>query len=228
MRAVVLIHLALFSLFLHASGFRFMDAARERTRDLMSEVYQHPFLEELFKGTLPRNKWDYYYAQDLIYLTHFNNALLVLSWKTSDTVMGMFLAEEARTYVSHEKQLGGVLPCPSCKEYAEFETKSVDKSFELGLAALVPCYVVYDEVGIWLRSRLTQNNHYEQEIQKIFGEKPSKSARAVEEYINMVAERESEETRQQMLEIYYRSVKYELEFWDSAYKLAPEFEEQEL
>lgn len=228
MRAKLLIPLFIFVLLAHASDLSFMDSARERTRDLMSEIYKNPFLEELVGGTLPENKWDYYYTQDLIYLTHFDNALMLLTTKTSDDNMASFFVKQAKIYVSHEKQLDQVVPCPSCKEYAVFETQSVGRSLEYGLAALVPCYVVYDEVGIWLRNQLTQNNPYKQEIQKIFGEKPSESARTIEKYINMVAERESEETRQEMLEIYYRSVKYELEFWDSAYKLAPEPERQEL
>jgi thiaminase/transcriptional activator TenA len=110
--------------------------------------------------------------------------------------------------------------CPDCFAYSNYEERSVQTSFTLGLAAIAPCYVVYWTVAKTIKEGVDPSNPYYAWILEYSDPKFGKHVVELESMINEIAANLSETEWQKMQDAYQRSVHYELLFWLSAYNQA--------
>lgn len=228
MKKIYLI-LCLFSLGLWASetpapSLTFMTMANQETEAVLKQIIQHPFLGELVNGTLPKDKYNYFNDQDGKYDWRYANSLLKLASKADEPQRKSFLVSAARhstqewqTPVPNEKD-----QCPSCEAYSNFEELSVTESFSGGLAAIAPCYVIYDKVGAWLKKNSVPNNPYQSFIEAYDSPRFRKHVADMMAMLNAVAAQEGDLGKKKMLENYAKSVAYEWQFWNSAYYMLPQ------
>ncbi len=200
----------------------FMQEARERSKLLMEEIMSNPFLTELKAGSLPKNKFDYFEHQDKIYNYRYSKSLSVLSSKSPSLEIGNFLR---RASYNTMREWKGPLPddmtqCPDCFAYSNYEERSVQTSFNLGLASIAPCYVVYWTVAESIAKGVKESNPYYQWIMGYSDPKFGQHVAELEAMINEIAVNLNEAEWQKMQDAYERSVHYELLFWTSAYNLA--------
>jgi thiaminase len=113
-------YLIVFNVFYVTLAFSesFVESAYKETARLLNEIYRLPFILELSNGILAKERWEYYCAQDMIYLYHFNNALLTLAAKAPTKDLTEFLIQQATTYIGHEQDISGQKQCPVCKPLA--------------------------------------------------------------------------------------------------------------
>ena len=131
-----------------------------------------------------------------------------LASKTTDENVGVFLVQEAHARVKDEKPLDKVVAqCPACKSYSDFQLVTVRQSSYFGLAALTASYVIAAEVSEKLKRQDADMRR-------------AKAGRLMK-YLNEIAQEESKRTRNRMLDVYYQSVDYERQIFESCYRAVP-------
>jgi thiaminase/transcriptional activator TenA len=112
-------------------------------------------------------------------------------------------------------------PSPSCELYTSYLTKMAGNfSVEEGLAAVLPCFTIYKEIGDYIvaNQKNKKDHPYQNWIDTYGGEEFSKSVMQAIQITNTYALKASDETLQKMNNAFEKSSKLEWMFWESAYK----------
>lgn len=220
---------------LSASDVRFSDTLWQGNKDIYARILDHPFLEGLGKGTLRREAFTFYMIQDAHYLREFSRALNITASKAPRDDWGALLSRHAAETLEVERQLHenvfkeyGIsseqvertAPAPEAFAYTSFlVANAYSASFGESLAALLPCYWIYWEVGKELKRKGSPDPVYRKWIDAYSAEGYGASVKAVLEVIDTVAEQADSRERAQMQRNFRRTCRYEWMFWDSAYHL---------
>jgi thiaminase/transcriptional activator TenA len=193
-----------------------------------------PFNRELADGTLSGERFQHYMIQDAHYLEGFGRALALAAAKGlhADHVVQFSLA--AQTAIIVERSLHaeffeqfGITPAafaetevtPVCEHYVSYLLRTAAlEPFEVALAAILPCFWIYREVGKSIHSHAVRNNPYQAWIDTYAGEDFDKAVDDVIAVTDEVAQNSSPRVVQQMHEAFKRAVQLEWMFWDSAYR----------
>ena len=92
------------------------------------------------------------------------------------------------------------------------------KSFAHGVAAVLPCYWIYWEVGKELREKGSKNADYQRWIDQYSGEEFGQAVFQVLDMVNTEAEHLDISSREELKEIFRTSTRYEWMFWDMAWR----------
>jgi thiaminase/transcriptional activator TenA len=90
--------------------------------------------------------------------------------------------------------------------------------FAHGLAAVLPCYWIYWELGKELRKTGSSNQDYQRWIDMYSGEEYGKTVRQVLAMMNAEASRLDGQTRRELKDLFRTSARYEWMFWDMAWR----------
>ena len=115
--------------------------------------------------------------------------------------------------------LNTAYPSPTCLLYSSYLLKHlvVSPVYKI-LAAVLPCFVIYKEVGEYIYSnQIAIDNPYKNWIDTYAGEEHVESVRMAVAICNEVAEGCTEAQQEEMLEAYVLSAKIEHLFWIAAY-----------
>lgn len=153
---------------------------------IYSAILTHPFISGLTDGTLDREVFAHYVAQDVHYLRDYARALAVVGAKAptpADTaVFTRHAAEVHAVELSlHEAllpalgldpaELARVPVAPTTVAYTSYLLATVyGGSFADGLAAVLPCYWIYARIGEELAGRGSPDPRYQQWIDSYGGE----------------------------------------------------------
>jgi len=200
----------------------------ETTRDM-------PFNRELAQGVLPPEKFRHYMIQDAHYLEGFARSLALVAAKGWNAHHVVQFAKAAEVAIIVERGLHadyfqrfGVSPqdfasaelSQVCNHYVSYlQATCAQAPFEVGLAALLPCFWIYREVGTAIHESAATNNPYSAWIETYAGEKFSEAVDAVIATLDQVAAECSQRNIERMHLAYRRSAQLEWMFWDSAYRL---------
>jgi thiaminase/transcriptional activator TenA len=124
-------------------------------------ILDHPFLLELRAGTLAREAFAFYICQDSHYLRAFARTLSVLAAKAPEVEDGRMLNRHALNAIAVEQELheqfrselavNDVVAspvAPTCLAYTSFlQMTAYAAPFADGIAAVLPCYWIYERVG---------------------------------------------------------------------------------
>jgi len=220
------------ALFLLAASFT--GEMWERARPVYEKTLEHPFLRGLTGGSLPRDRFQFYLEQDAQYLRVFGQALSVLASKAPREDWARTLNRHAVDAIEveralHETILGkfGVQPnqasrirmAPANVAYTNYLLATVERgSFAEGLAAMLPCYWIYWEVGKVLVKRGSANREYQQWIDQYASEEYGKSVRDVLAMMDALAPDMTAAQRERCIELFERGARYEWMFWEMAWR----------
>jgi len=101
----------------------------------------------------------------------------------------------------------------------DFVPPRVAAPFEVVLAALLPCFWIYAEVGRDIHARAAPHNPYRAWIDTYAGEEFHAAVRAMIEATDEAAAGASPGLQARMHAAYTRAAQLEWMFWDSAYRL---------
>ncbi|KXH79600.1 thiaminase II [Chryseobacterium kwangjuense] len=191
-----------------------------------------PFIKELSEGTLPRDKFRFYMAQDSLYLEHFGRTLSLIASKIQDlpdVLAFMRFAENAivvenALHESYFVDFGvtdkGVLQ-PACHHYIHFlRSTAAFESVEIAVAAVLPCFWIYREVGDYIyKHQNSVDNPYQKWIETYGGDEFSVAVDQAIAICDRLAENGTEENRKKMTEAFIMSSRMEFHFWEAAYEL---------
>jgi thiaminase (transcriptional activator TenA) len=213
----------------------FHDTLKDAAQPIWAAILAHPFLRELGDGTLPHDRFLYFIRQDYLYLFEFARVLCVGGSKAEDLDTLEMFAKHAANTVAVERvmhtgfiqRLG--LPAdqllhsertPTTQAYTR-HLLAVAREGTLSeiVAAVLPCYWIYLEVGRHLATCQPADPIYRDWI-KAYGSETF--ATLVQQQLNLVdrlgARAPADETRR-MTEHFIQSSRYEYLFWDDAYRL---------
>lgn len=194
---------------------------------IYAKTLEHPFLRGLTDGTLPQPRFQYYLRQDAAYLGSFSRALLSLAAKAPRQEWSETLTRHATEAIEAEKALHRTLlkdtrPAPMAPvNYAytnHFQLAVERGTFAEGLAALLPCYWIYQEVGRELVKKGSKDPGYQKWIDNYAGEEYAKSVRQVLAMYDAEAAGMTAAQRDRCRELFVLSARYEYLFWDMAWR----------
>lgn len=211
---------------------RFTETLWSSITDIYQAIIHHPFNEELAQGTLPREKFAFYMQQDVLYLADFARALAIMAGRAHDEeaiiqfvrfAEGVAVVERALHH-TYFREFGIDTPTrqqsPSCFAYTNFLLATVAcRSYEEGMAALLPCFWIYREVGNDIYRRAAPNNPYQKWIDTYAGQEFSAWVDRAIALTDAIADRASEAHKTCMRDAFVYSSRLEWMFWDSAYRL---------
>ncbi len=209
---------------------KWTDQAWEAVQPIFKKTLQHPFIQELMDGSLPREKFLFYIEQDSIYLASYGKLLTGLATRLSEPKHRRAFISFAGDNMDQERELhqqfiqtirADVKPTPTCLLYTTTLLHHLAVSpVEVALAAVMPCFVVYMQVGKYIYENQPQgDNPYQEWINTYADGEHVQSVIDAVQVCNELAEKCTEEQRKAMLEAYITSTKIEHLFWDSAYHL---------
>jgi thiaminase/transcriptional activator TenA len=146
--------------------------------DTYAAILEHPFLAGLTDGSLDPDAFAHYVVQDAYYLHDFARALSVVASKApTHAGVGMFARHAAGTVdvelALHETLLPelGLDPdamgpvAPTTRAYTSYLLATAHGgTFAEGVAAVLPCYWIYAEVGAVLVKRGSPDARYQRWI----------------------------------------------------------------
>lgn len=125
----------------------------------VQKCLMHPFVQGIADGSLDKEAFKRYVAQDAFFLKAFRKAFALAIAKCDDvetarifhTLMGGVL-EELNLHVAYSKELGinleNVEPYPECQVYTDFLQKTAwQNPIPEIVAAMAPCMVLYSFLG---------------------------------------------------------------------------------
>ncbi|MCP5109971.1 MAG: thiaminase II [bacterium] len=212
-----------------ASSASFTEQLWERVAPVYAKTIRHPFLQGLTSGELPRERFDFYLSQDALYLGEFSRALSLLAAKAPRQEWGLILNRHAVETLEVERQLhesllgapgGEVKMAPTNRAYTNHLIATVSsRPFAEGLAAMLPCYWIYWEVGKELTKRGSKDAAYQRWIDQYAGEEYGATVQQVLDMMNAEAARLNPEERERVGELFEISSRYEYMFWDMAWRM---------
>lgn len=213
----------------------FSGAAWQRIEGLYGAILELPFNRELAAGTLSRERFVFYMLQDAHYLNRFGRALAASAARAPDNDAMITLAGAAREAIVVERSLHegffrqfGVTPAeaaraepsPTCAHYTHYLLSLAHNApYEVAIAALLPCFWIYQEVGRHLLEVAVRPNPYQAWIDTYADEEFAAGVRRVIRITDQLADAAPPPLRAAMLEAFVRASQLEWLFWDSAYRL---------
>jgi thiaminase/transcriptional activator TenA len=210
---------------------RFSEAAWERTARLREAIHRLPFNTELAAGSLSRDRFQAYIIQDSLYLGRFSRALAIAAAKAPDSSTMQSFAQSALSAVAVEQALHGrylrefgVDPAeaevsPDCLAYTSYLIAAAyHEPWEVLVAALLPCFRIYWDVGCAIAQKAAPDNPYRAWIDTYADERFGKAVQTAVATGDRAAAAVTAATRAAMLAAFVRACQYEWLFWDGAYQ----------
>ena len=192
-------------------------------------ILQLPFVKALADGTLPQERFLYYLRQDALYIDNYSKVLAHIASRLTDRDQ---VADFLRFGIDgvnveksmHESYLKGrhLKPAdmsPSCLMYCSLLSAQATAPAEVEAAAVLPCFWVYQQVGLEITKCAAAGNPYHTWIDTYADPAFEASTRRAIEICDELAEKTGEDTRRRMTEIFVQCTRMEWLFWDSAWNL---------
>jgi thiaminase/transcriptional activator TenA len=212
----------------------FSKQAWNETKGLYQRILDLPFNRELADGTLSQDRFQFYMIQDALYLAEYARALSAASARAPDMEEMRFFAKSAETVVVVERALHGGFfekfgvdpadaanaePSPSCFTYTNFLLATALRGGYAELvAAVLPCFWIYWEVGKHIAGIAAPNNTYQAWIDTYAGDEFGDAVKTAISITDRAAETASKTETDAMMQAYKRCAQLEWMFWDSAYR----------
>lgn len=199
----------------------FSEVAFEKVKPTVQEILKHPFNVELANGTLPKAKYDYYLAQDIIYLVKFARALELLAAKLKETADIKFIKEMvAACLAEHPGETAKVVEMSKAtRAYTQYLLEVAENGTKQELAAaLLPCFWIYLKVAQTLVSTVKPDSPYAHWFKQYSGAAYQHDVTRMVKLTNKLAKQTSPEMRTKMMAAFVKASNFELEFWDAGYK----------
>lgn len=196
---------------------------------LIEAIKVHPFNQELMSGKLPLDKFAYYIEQDVLYLQDFARCCATIASKVPIKYVRNFLRYSEDTFISEQEIIHQFfkktfnfketkLLAPATLSYTSYlRHVCSNESVEVGIASLLPCFWVYRETGFFIAKQSSKNNKYARWIETYTGEDFSDVVNEVIDVFDELAKKATDETRNQMLDAFYKSTCLEWHFWNDSY-----------
>jgi thiaminase/transcriptional activator TenA len=194
-----------------------------------------PFNAELAAGVLARERFKYYMQQDSLYLQGYARVLAIGAAKApdADTILEFSKASETAIVVEralHADYLAqfGISSAdmeageasPTCEAYVNFMlAEAAIGTYPTLIAAVLPCFWVYREVGLHIRAIAAQDNFYQAWIDTYSDEAFGAATQRMIALTDRAAASAGDVERARMRTRFLRCCQHEWRFWNAAYAM---------
>ena len=203
--------------------------------DIYAAILRHPFVTGLTDGSLPADAFSGFVVQDVLFLRGYAKALTGIASRAPRTAETEMFGRQAAGIVTAEMRLHDSLladldidpavltaaqPTPVTLAYTSYLiATALGGSYADGVATALPCYWIYWEVGKHLLGRGSPDPRYQRWIDTYGGDDFGNDVLEVLAVADGVASELTPVARDRMRGHFRVSSRYELMFWDSAYRL---------
>lgn len=193
-------------------------------------ILTHPFLTGLTDGSLDPDSFGYYVTQDALYLTGYAKALAIVGAKAPDPGATEMFARHAAGALAVERALHeSLLPelgldpavltttrmAPTTQAYTSWLLATAyGGSYAEGVAAVLPCYWIYWEVGKRLLKQGSPDRRYQRWIDTYADDEYATLVRQVLTATDRLAGPDD----QRLVDRFVDTSRYEWMFWDAAWR----------
>jgi thiaminase/transcriptional activator TenA len=214
---------------------RFSDELRRAADAVWHAQHEHPFVRGIGDGTLDPNKFRRYVRQDYLFLIEYARLLALACARAPRLAEMTRFAELANAILNTEmdlhrsyagewgiraEELDEELMAPTTRAYTDFllRTAALGDFAEL-VAALLPCMWGYSELGRRLaETGRPREERYARWIDMYAGDEFGELTEWCRELTDSVAREVSGERRERMRTAFVESSRYELAFWEMAWR----------
>jgi len=195
----------------------------DATASVRADVDACAFVRGLASGDLDRDAFHWYLGQDLLYLREYARVLARAAalaptvddqrfWAEASVSC---LAEEATLHQSHVDP-SGLEPAASTLDYTDhLHAASTTGSYAVLVAAILPCFVLYTDIGARWRGTFAPEHPYADWLTAYGDETFAASSATAAEITDAAARAASPADRAAMSAAYRRSMALELAFFEA-------------
>lgn len=207
---------------------------RAACADAWAAQLAHPFVVGLGDGTLPRERFQHYVAQDYVFLVDYGRLLalgaarapdLPTMRRFADLTQAILVTEMdlhrsfADQWGIDEPTLAATRPTAATRGYVDFllRTAALADFAEL-VAVLLPCMWSYAEIGARLAANPVTGNPYADWIATYASTEFSELADWCRGLARELGESSGTATRERMTQAFLAASRHELAFWESCWQ----------
>jgi len=206
----------------------------ESIASIYGAIIEHPFIQGLADGTLARESFEFYAVQDALYLREFARSLAITAARAPRDEWIIMFSEHAAGALKVERTLHesffkdfGLTPAavsstalaPANLAYTSYLIAvAYGAPFHEAIAALLPCYWIYWEVGKYLEGKGSPNPLYKRWIATYASAEFGALVTAVIEAADQTAAQLRPDERERMRRHFVATSRYEWMFWEMAYR----------
>lgn len=211
----------------------FCDEMRNECDDLFQASFDHPFIQHLASGELCEEVFKFYVKQDSYYLYHFAKVHALGAVKAKDILTTQRFAQHADETCGaeislHERffemldvtdeELATFKPAPTAYQYTSHLYRvAAEGDLADILAAILPCYWLYYEIGERLKHATPNHPVYDKWIETYGSDWFENAVKEQIARMNELAEGLSTERREELKDHFRKSSHYEWHFWNMAW-----------
>jgi len=213
-------------------NFTFIQNAWFSIIDLYKQIQQLPFLLKLADGTLPFEKFEFFIKEDHLFLLDRGQICNKLASQTSSDELKsvlMFIAEKSRVgaeeifvIYSIKKPSEFLNKSPVCTAYTEFLKQAADSNHLAGLVSLIPCSLIYQKIGEYLKSiqksSVNSNPYYQIWINTYSSRERRERVEQLLSIVNRAMSICSQNEITILKDIFIKASQFEHDLWDEAYQ----------
>lgn len=212
-----------------SSDAKWSDEAWRAGERAYNAILRLPFITELADGSLSRERFLRYIAQDSLYIAQYCRVLADIAARAADADTRKAFLEFAADGVAVEEGLHAVyLPdeaarhdieiSPACLFYTSVLKATAYEPVEVAAAAILPCFWIYQKVGHWIVSHSSGDaNPYADWIACYSDPAFDRSNERAIALCDRMAEAATPDIRRRMTDAFRQSARMEWLFWHSAY-----------
>jgi len=188
-----------------------------------------PFLKGMEDGSLPREWFVCYMAQDALYLGDYARVLAAAASQSTDAEELLFWTRSANATVMVERELHAAhvadfaqsTKSPTCTAYTSYLFSLAAAGRYPALAAgLLPCFWIYEDVGRRLKDRVGDlaEHPYADWISTYGDPEFAASTEQARQILDRLAAHSDPVTVDRMRKAFVTASRYEWMFWDAAWR----------
>lgn len=213
---------------------RFTDRLHELAEPIWEAQHAHPFVRGIGDDTLDVEKFKFWVRQDYLFLIDYARLLAMAVAKAPDLATMRRFAELVRSTLNTEMELHRAYAAEfgissqeleletkaaTTQAYTDFLLRTAAGDYVELLAALLPCFWGFSEIGQRLGEEpRPADDRYNKWIDMYASQEFVELADWCRRLVDNVAEAQPEATLRQMEEAFLTSSRYELAFWEMAWK----------
>ena len=196
--------------------------------------FDHPFVQELGKGILPLNKFQYYLKQDYVFLINYCKVLALAASKSSSenmmkrwvSLLNETLNSEMDLHRNFCKDFGisisnleKTIADTSTKNYCDFLIENANQNSEKFIAvSLLPCQWGYQEIAQnFVKNKFETKSFHKIWIDSYSSQEYQDVTNWLINHVDEIGKNSTSEEVEKYKQLFRSGIEYEIGFWDSAW-----------
>ena len=199
--------------------------------------FDHPFVQELGKGILPLNKFQYYLKQDYVFLINYCKVLALAASKSpSESMMKRWVSLLNETLNSEMdlhrnfckdfgisiSNLEKTIADTSTKNYCDFLIENANQNSEKFIAvSLLPCQWGYQEIAQnFLKNKFETDSFHKIWIDSYSSQEYQDVTNWLINHVDEIGKNSNNKEVEKYKQLFRSGIEYEIGFWDSAWNFS--------